>query len=166
MTEGERNPRATLGTALSWVGSLWAAFSVLWGLGVLQAIGISGAIASEIGGTILPALVLLGIGRALKKRSRDDSNVILPDVSPAPQRTPPILPRSDARHPVPTAPKPASARAEAPRKTVVVEPPVVAPYPPEARETPPVGELDPTPGTPKTSQQLIEEARQRWGTRP
>lgn len=171
MTEGEQNPRAALGTVLTWVGSVWVVFSVLWGLGVLQAIGISGTVASEVGGTIFPAIVLIGIGRALRRRARVDPNVIVPDVSPAPRPTPPILPRPDTRvdfpPPVlPPAPKPAPPRTLASQRAVVVAPVTEQPDSTQTREVPPIDELDPTPGTPKTSQELIEEARKRWGTRP
>ena len=169
MTDREPNPTATLGRVMSWIGSLWVVFSVLWGMGALQSLGISGPIASGIGETIVPAIVLIGVGRVLRKRARVDQDVIVPDVSPAPRPTPPILPRPQTRVDFPppagsSAPKP-PPRTVTPQKAAVVTPVEVTPDADPAPEIS-TNDLDPTPGAHKSSQELIEEARRRWGTRP
>lgn len=170
MTDREQNPAAALGRLMSWIGSIWLVFSVLWGLGALQALGLSGSIASGIGSTIFPALILLGVGRAVRRRARSVEDPVQPDVSREPVRTPPILPRTDTSYepPRPTAPttpkspRPVAAAERAPDKPIEV---VAGP----GHETATPTEWDPAPGSSgphKTSQELIEEARRRWGTRP
>ena len=169
MTDREQSPSATLGRILSGIGFLWFLFAVLWGLGLIEALGVSGPVASNVGGTIFPAIILIAVGRILRRRGQAGEDSIRPNVSRAPQPlTPPILPGSEPRFDVPTPvsrptlrPQP---RTPTPPKTVV-EPVDVAPagVPSTGPRT---QDLDPTPGSPKTSQEMIEEAHRRWGTRP
>jgi len=170
MADREQSPAATLGAALSWIGYVWFVFAVLWGLGAIQALGVSGPIASGIGTTIFPAIVMIGVGRAIRRRARPAEDSIRPDVA-APIRIPPILPRTDTsyelpRPTVPTAPKPPRP-VTAPRK-VADKPMGVAAAQESGEETTPPGleSVTKPAGRPKTSQELIEEARRRWGTRP
>lgn len=170
MTERESNPSAALGTILSWIGFLWFGFAVAQGMGVLDALGLSGSAFSNIGSTVFPAIILIGVGRALRRRALASEEIIRPDVSQVPGATPPIIPETRPRYDpprptTPVAPKPAP-RPAAPPKAVVVEP--VEPMLPDdqaVRSAPGQGSGS-TPRPPKTSQELIEEARRRWGTRP
>jgi hypothetical protein len=170
MTDREQDPTAALGRVLSWIGYLWFVFAVLWGMGVIEALGLSGSVASGIGGTVFPAIILIGVGRVLRRRARSAEESIRPDVSRGPEPTPPILPGPDPRvnfppPQAPRAPRP-PPRTVTPPQAVVVEP-TEAGFPGgEAQQSSPDQDLDPTTGSPKTSQELIEEARRRWGSRP
>jgi len=170
MAERESNPSATLGTVLSWIGFLWFGFAVLWGMGAIDMLGLSGSLASAIGSTVFPAIILIGVGRALRRRGLASEETIRPDVSQVPGATPPIIPdtrpRYDPPRPtVPAAPKPAPPPM-APPKAVVVEPAEVALPDDQGVRSAPGQDPELTPSAPKTSQELIEEARRRWGTRP
>lgn len=166
MAESDQSPTATLGRVTSWIGYLWFLFAVLWGMGAIQALGVTGSVASFVGRTVLPAIVLIGVGRVLRKRARVDEDVIVPDTSSEPLRTPPVLPRPDPTplvvRPVPKPPP----RPAAPPKKLVDEPVGVVTETESGDETSPVRELESPSGRHKTSQEMIEEARQRWGTRP
>ena len=170
MADPEQSPAATLGRVLSWIGYVWFVFAVLWGLGAIQALGVSGPIARGIGTTIFPAIVMIGVGRAIRRRARPAEDSIRPDVA-APIRTPPILPRTGAgyelpRPTVPTAPKPPRP-VTAPKKAADKPMEVAAAQESGENTTPSELESVAKPaGRPKTSQELIEEARRRWGTRP
>ena len=165
MADSEQSSAATLGTALSWVGYAWFVFAVLWAMGAPQGLGVSGELASSIGSTIFPSIVLIGVGRALRRRARVVE-------SPDSFGTPPTVPRPDASYeltppPAPAPPKP--ARTVAPPKKVVAAPTPVVTAPEPGVEPPPSEEPGPVTkpaAPPKTSQELIEEARQRWGIRP
>lgn len=172
MSDSEQNPASALGTVMSWIGSLWVVFAVLWGVGVIEALGVSGPIASGLGSTIFPALVLIGVGRLLRKRARVEDVSASADVPPARLRTPPILPKPQARFEVPppivlTAPKP--PRTVVAPRTVVDKPVETVPARESSDDASPTREMESATkpaGRPKTSQEMIEEARQRWGTRP
>jgi hypothetical protein len=170
LTDRESNPSATLGRILSWVGFLWFGFAALHGVGALDALGLSGSISSGIESMVFPAIILIGIGRAIRRRALASEETIRPDVSRVPGATPPIIPETRPRYDLPpptgpAAPKPAP-RPVSPPKAVVVEP-VEAALPDDRAERSAPGQ-DPgsTSKLPKTSQELIEEARRRWGTRP
>jgi len=168
MADGDQSSTASLGKILSWIGYLWVAFALLWGLGVLEAIGISGSIASGIGRSVVPAIILIGVGRVMRKRSQADPNQPQPDVTRPPEATPPIL--SDDRpvfsYPPPAPPAPRPSDRPAPQAKQPAVPPAESMTTSAESEEPPPSD----PGVPapkhKTSQQLIDEARQRWGTRP
>lgn len=165
MADSDQSPTAALGKVLSWIGYLWFLFAVLWGLGAVEALGVSGPVASFVGRTVLPAIVLIGVGRVLRKRARVDEDAIVPDTSRSPLRTPPVLPRTEpSRSVVRPVPKP-PPRPVAPPKKLVEEPVEVVTNTESGDETSPVRELESSAGRHKTSQELIEEARQRWGTR-
>ena len=126
MTERESNPSATLGTVLSWIGFLWFGFAVLEGTGVFDELGLSGPLFTGVGESVFPAIILIGVGRALRRRGRTSEETIRPDVSQVPGATPPIIPETRPRYdppprPTPAAPKPAP-RSVTPPKAVVVEP--------------------------------------------
>lgn len=170
LTDRESNPSATLGRILSWVGFLWFGFAILQGAGVLDALGLSGSIFSRIESTVFPAIILIGVGRALRRRALASEETIRPDVSRVPGATPPIIPGTRPRYDLPppttpTAPKPAP-RPVAPPKAVVVEPVEAVPRDDQAERSAPGQDPGSTPKPPKSSQELIEEARRRWGTRP
>jgi hypothetical protein len=166
MAEGDQS--GTLGRILSWIGYLWALFAILWGVGVIEALGLSGSIASSIGSTIFPAIILIGIGRFLKKRAEVDDGALRPDVSPQTPPTPPILTQPTSRVDFPAPVTPPKAPPPPPRmpKKDVIPPDEAATRAEPIYETSTTGDLGSTPGRHKTSQELIDEARQRWGTKP
>ncbi len=167
MADGEQSSTATLGRILSWIGYLWVLFAVLWGLGVVEAIGISGSVASSIGTSIVPAIILIGVGRVMMKRSKVDPNEIRPDVASGSVPTPPILPGDTPvlsySPPPPSNPRPPQ-RPTAPPKPAV-EPVMVEPVATN-ESSGDSGEGGVPLPKPKTSQELIDEARKRWGARP
>ncbi|HEY6627684.1 MAG TPA: hypothetical protein VI193_01715, partial [Acidimicrobiia bacterium] len=131
----------------------------------------SGSFASSIGRSVFPAIILIGVGRVMRKRSKADPNQPQPDVSRPPGPTPPILPedRPVTSYPppaptAPRAPKPAARPASQTKQSAV----------PSAESLTDSGQSDQQPppdaGVPlpkhKSSQELIDEARQRWGSRP
>ncbi|HET7846606.1 MAG TPA: hypothetical protein VFL72_03875 [Acidimicrobiia bacterium] len=171
MAERESNPSATLGTVLSWIGFLWLGFAVLWGMGAIDMLGFSGSLASAIGSTVFPAIILIGIGRALRRRALASGETIRPDVSQVPGATPPIIPETRPRYDPPRPTTPAAPPKPAPTpppppKPVVAEPAEAVLPDDQGLRSEPGQDPGLTPSAPKTSQELIEEARRRWGTRP
>jgi len=169
MTERDSNPTATLGTILSWIGFLWFGFAILEGTGILDELGFSSPFFSGVGESVFPAIILIGVGRTLRRKGRTSEETIRPDVSQVPAATPPIIPETRPRYDLPpltpVPPKPAP-RPVTPPKAVVVEP-VEKVLPDElAVRSAPGQDPGSTPRPPKTSQELIEDARRRWGTRP
>jgi hypothetical protein len=173
-----------LARVLTTLGIIWIGFVILGGLGILSEAGWSGGFLAGLGGSILPGLMLLVAGRAVKRRA-----VTLGGESPGGggSVTPPIIP---GRRVPPSTPVPAQ---KTPIPFPVVErpspKPVATPSPPppepveetrsdvmrrlEETFSPPEGDSDVAPSgtaepgaTParKTSQEMIEEARRKWGT--
>jgi len=165
MADGDQSSTATLGRILSWIGYLWAVFAVLWGMGVAEAIGISGSFASSVGRSIFPAIVLIGVGRVMMKRAQVGPDEMRPDVS-RPELTPPILPedRPVASYPPPPAPTPKPPPRPSTPPKPVVEAPVDVVSNADMRDHPRTSG-DGGVATPKhkSSQELIDEARRRWG---
>jgi hypothetical protein len=168
MADGEQSSTATLGRILSWIGYLWLVFAVLWGLGVAEAIGISGPFASSIGRSVFPAIILIGVGRVMRKRSQADPNQPQPEVSAPMRPTPPILPddRPVFSYPPPAPPSPKPSARPAPQAKQPAVPPAEPVITAGQSDEPPPS--DPGVQLPKhkSSQELIDEARQRWGSRP
>lgn len=145
---------AVAGRLVSAVGYLWLLFAILSGAGVLEDLPLNMA------GSAFYAVALIFLGRALRKRSRAPSEgesqptdfatsiptpPILPDVarspSPEPVELTPVEPAPS------TSPRPATPRAEPIQDQ------------PSPLEVLPVS-------THKTSRDLVEEARARWGKKP
>jgi hypothetical protein len=171
---GPSNPVGCLGRVLTFLGVIWLAFVVLGSIGLLSEVGIGEGFFVGAVGSAIPAVLLLAAGRALRRRGRtiDEQSRPAPvpmvpassekrvptsrTVQPTEVVTPPILlgsptPRTQLR------PKPPSRPVE----------PVAGPEVIPDVETP-SGSTDglppiPTPSPPKTSRELIEEARKRWG---
>lgn len=186
------NAVGCLGRTLSVFGLAWAGLVVLGGLGILEQLGMSPALVAALGGSIIPALIFIAVGRGIQKRSgagtpqpssRGPSAQIPRGqrgpggsrLRPSPRVTPPILPGGPV--PGPAAPKPPAPRP--------VEPPPIAPEAAPTITEPergaPVMESKPgqhtvqaprypstgiaKPDSPKkTSKQMIEEARRKWGS--
>jgi len=187
MADQNVNAVGCLGSILTTLGLLWIGFIVLAGMGVLSELGMSGGFLAGLGGSILPGLLLLGAGRAVRRRARtiETRNAPMPtvDVStsegkrvpsirPEPlERPAPTVTRTSIPIPEPTLPKPDQALPQR------VEPVPKARRPPSkiVEDTVPHGEGvssdDPSIGPrtddgksrPKTSQELVDEARRRWG---
>jgi len=152
------NPVGCLGRVLTVLGTLWLGFIILGGIGVLSDVGVSEGFFAGAFGSAIPGVLLLWAGRALRRRARTMETQIEP-VAPAPVpgptekrvptirvetspvETPPPPPVKPAPKPVSTFPIP----KEPPQEDLIDLPPPL--IPPE----------------PKTSRQLIDEARKKWG---
>lgn len=155
MAEQRIDGAGCLGRVLTLVGVIWLAAVVFAGLFGLR--DDAGGLATLIGTTI-PALVLLAVGRTLSRRAaerRDAPSLPEPATPSAPSSTGPAAPQP-----------PRSAPSRAQPSEVLPKPvkpaPQSAPEPEAATKLPP----PPTPPAPKTSQEMIEEARKRWGSGP
>ncbi len=161
MADQNINPVGCLGRVLTILGTLWLGFVVLAGLGVLSDVGVSEGFFAGAFGSAIPGVLLLWAGRVLRRRARTMATQIEP-VAPAPvpgpteKRVPTIRIESIQTEtppapspPPPTIIKPAAKPVPSPTETSAVEPVDLPPplVPPE----------------PKTSRQLIDEARKKWG---
>lgn len=190
--EGESNtPNAIgcLGRALSLMGLAWVGAVVLAGLGILDRLGLSPALLAGLTGSIIPAFVLIAVGRAIRSRSRSETRKTYPVGVPAPgpgragprevevrpRLTPPILPGRDETAPTPPRqtspsgptmrPQPASeATTDSPRMEEAPGP-VPRPEPHIRAEYPAPHPGSPGAAKPRTSQEMIEEAREKWGSK-
>jgi hypothetical protein len=190
MADQSNNPVGCLGRVLTFIGSFWLVIVVLAGMGVLSEFGLGGEIFAWVGGTIIPALLLLAAGRALRRRARameQETTVIVaptpPGVpgrrvpttrteTPQPAVTPPVLPgrAPPTSRPVPRQleplPPPAPTPAPAPARGLEeVIPPPTGEGPEEKPTAGPAPVIEPRATRPKSSRELVEEARQKWGGR-
>ena len=164
MADQNINPVGCLGRILTIVGTLWLGFRVLGGIGVLADVGVSEGFFAGAFGSAIPGVILLWAGRALRRRARTMETQIEP-VAPAPAPDPTEM-QSPSEKRVPTI------RVE-PSPVETPPPPPVKPAPkpvstfPIPKELPPEDLIDLPPplepAEPKTSRQLIEEARKKWG---
>ncbi|MGC2240795.1 MAG: hypothetical protein WA726_08150 [Acidimicrobiia bacterium] len=187
------NAIGCFGQALSLIGFAWAGLVVLGGLGILEGLGMSPALVAGLAGSIIPAFLFIAVGRAIRSRSRRETRRASPTgaSTPGPVRadpsgrrpnlpaTPPILPgRIEPRPVVPPAnpapaPRPTMRSEPSPKRPVVTaqtdETPAPRPtHEPDFRvEYPSTTPRSTTPGMarPKTSQEMIEEARKKWGSK-
>ena len=158
MADQNINPVGCLGRVLTVLGTLWLGFIILGGIGVLSDVGVSEGFFAGAFGSAIPGVLLLWAGRALRRRARTMETQIEPvapapvpgptekrvptiRVEPSPVETPPPPPVKPAPKPVSTFPIP----KEPPQEDLIDLPPPL--IPPE----------------PKTSRQLIDEARKKWG---
>jgi hypothetical protein len=153
MAERRIDGAGCLGRVLTLLGIIWLAVVVFTGMFGLR--DNAGTLASLIG-TTLPALILIGAGRTLSRRAaeRRDAPALPQPESPTTSSStsqtqkPPAPPTSTPSQPSDVFPKPArSAPGPQPEPPVELSPP-------------------PSPSPSKTSQEMIEEARKRWGTSP
>jgi len=157
------NAVGCLGRVLTILGTLWLGFLVLGGIGVLSNVGISEGFFAGAFGSAIPGVLLLWAGRALRRRARTMETQIDP-VAPAPMPGP-----TEKR--VPTI-RIESSQTEMPLPPIQPPPPPVRPAPkpvPPAQSPqqplPILDDLPPplVPPEPKTSRQLVDEARKKWG---
>jgi hypothetical protein len=155
------NPVGCLGRVLTILGTLWLGFVVLAGIGVLSDVGISEGFFAGAFGSAIPGVLLLWAGRALRRRARTMEAQIEP-VAPAPVPGPtekrvPTIRIESMQTETPSAPSP-------PPPTIIKPAPKPVPYPTEPSAVEPVDLPPPLiPPEPKTSRQLIDEARKKWG---
>jgi hypothetical protein len=155
-----------LGRLLSFFGYAWVALTLFGGFAALEEFGINPGALGSIGGSIIPGFVLIAAGRALKKRGK-----VVQEKSESEAGSPQEPVPDQARPPVAKTPRPPDAR---PKKSAPVEPPTA----PSRSLEEVVGEMESNSdsqdipvisaealeGTPKTSAEMIEEARHKWGT--
>lgn len=187
MADQNANLVRLLGRVLTTVGLLWAALIVLAGMGILSELGMSGAFLAGLGGSIIPPILLLAAGRALRRRARSmegqagippvpsgtgDSGKRVPTsrVEPTTTPTPVLFPApgsSPPKTPPKTPPKPAGPVTPSGREGPSGIEEVIA----ELKGEPPVETKGSTPPAKmparstrsKTSQELVDEARKKWG---
>jgi len=186
MADQNVNAVGCLGNILTTFGFLWIGFIVLVGMGVLSETGMSGGFAAGIGGSILPGLLLLAAGRAVRRRARtieartapmptvDESTSEgrrVPSIRPEPLERPaptvtrvpnpipnPPLPQAD--QPMPPRPEPVPKARRGPTRNVEETVSHGEGVPPGDDS---VGPKPDGASRPKTSQELVDEARRRWG---
>lgn len=174
MAGQSNNPVGCLGRVLTILGVVWFAIVVLGGIGVLSEVGLSEGFFAGAVGSVIPAVLLLAAGRALRRRARtiDEQSRPAPvptapasgekrvptirTEEPAEVITPPIL--SDS------SPPPTRTRPKTPSRPAQ---PVPAPEVVPDLETGSGSDTDlspiPRPSSPKTSREMIDEARKKWG---
>ena len=161
MADQNINPVGCLGRVLTILGTLWLGFVVLAGIGVLSDVGISEGFFAGTFGSAIPGVLLLWAGRALRRRARTMEAQIEP-VAPAPVPGPtekrvPTIRIESMQTETPPAPSP-------PPPTIIKPAPKPVPSPTEISAVEPVDLPPPlVPPEPKTSRQLIDEARKKWG---
>lgn len=187
MADRNVNPVGCLGRVLTLLGIVWIGIIILGSIGLFSEFGMTGDFLAGIGGSIIPGLLLLAAGRGLRRRAKTMEGQPDPVIAPPPGSdpakrvptsrsesttspgpitvlTPPRLPSPEPPAPKPQvkpAPKPvAPIRREAPRSLEEVIPPPDEDLKGKTPQSPPL-ELKPPP--PKTSQELVDEARKRWG---
>ena len=143
---------AIAGLLASAVGYLWLLTSILSATGVIE-------LPEDFAGSAFYALALVFLGRALRKRARpvgDEDGFR----GPVPVPTPPILPDTPRSQPPEVARLPAPPPAPAPAAKLE-EPAITRP---ELLDPGLAADYRPAiPTTPKSSRQLVDEARARWG---
>jgi hypothetical protein len=187
MADRNLNPVGCLGRALTFLGIVWIGIIILGSIGLLSELGMTVDFLAGIGGSIIPGLLLLAAGRGLRRRAKtmegQPGPVTAPPQGSDPEKrvptsrsepttspgsttvlTPPRLPSPEplAHKPqVKPAPKPvAPVRREVTRSLEKTISPLDEDLTDKVLQTPPV-ELEPPP--PKTSRELVDEARKRWG---
>jgi hypothetical protein len=155
LAEQRIEPAGCLGRVLTLLGIVWLGVVVFTGIFGLR--DQAGSLGALIGST-LPGLLLIGVGRTLSRRAAE-------------RRDAPTLPQ-------PSEPTTGSSTSkEGPAKVALPPTPPSRPtevFPKPARTTPPEPEADvpsalpapPIPPQPKSSREMIDEARRRWGSRP
>ena len=161
MADQNINPVGCLGRVLTILGTLWLGFLVLAGIGLVSDVGISEGFFAGAFGSAIPGVLLLWAGRALRRRARTIDMQIEP-VTPAPVPDPtekrvPTMRVESMQTETPAAPSPLPPTIIKPASKPVpslTEPPGMEPV-----------DLPPplVPPEPKTSRQLIDEARKKWG---
>jgi len=155
------NPVGCLGRVLTILGTLWLGFIVLAGLGVLSDVGVSEGFFAGAFGSAIPGVLLLWAGRVLRRRARTMATQIEP-VTPAPVPGPtekrvPTIRIESIQTETPPAPSP-------PPPTIIKPAHKPVPSSTDTSAVAPVGLPPPlVPPEPKTSRQLIDEARKKWG---
>ncbi|HWL48247.1 MAG TPA: hypothetical protein VNT92_00080 [Acidimicrobiia bacterium] len=167
MADQNINPVGCLGRVLTVLGVLWLGFVVLGGIGVLSDVGISEGFFAGALGSAIPAVLLLWAGRALRRRARTIEVQTLPAPVPPPdpseKRVPTMRVESSQVEtpPVPIPPAPSPVKS-VPRPVPSPKEPLPSPKEPLPND---LIDLPPPliPPEPKTSRQLIDEARKKWG---
>jgi hypothetical protein len=148
-------PAGCLGRVLTLLGIVWLGVVVFTGVFGLR--DQAGSLGALIGST-LPGLLLIGVGRTLSRRAAERR-----DTPTLPQPSEPATGSSTSKEvptPAPPVPPPSRPTEVFPKPARTTPPP--APEADVPSDLPP----PPAPPPPKSSQEMIEEARKRWGRRP
>lgn len=182
MVDQNPNPVGCLGRVLTFIGLFWIGIVVFAGLGLLSEFGFARGFLAGVGGSIIPGIFLLAAGRALRRRARamegETPATVTPTGPTVPGKrvpttrterpetivTPPVLPGQTPRtRPVPRQLDPLPPPPTTPTRSLeeVIPPPASEPEETAASPSPSPAKL-PT-ARPKTSKELVEEAKQKWG---
>lgn len=158
MAAETNNPVGWVGRTITIIGVAWLALVFLGGAGMLSRLGLSPRAAALLGGNILPAIFLIWLGRAIVRRARPTAT--RPEPEPVVVETPRTrLPAPPPRRRRPTVEEPRSLEDVLAGDRDGEE---VAPT--DDADAPPL--LPPAPGSRRvrTSQEMVEEAKRRWGS--
>lgn len=169
------NPAGCLGRALTLAGYVWVGFAILGGVGMLREFGLDDLPVGNVLGSVIPGFILIGIGRSIARRVKPVEGPA-PSSQPRPtqKRTPPVLrpappqakPRPEPKpQPRPERPQPQPTRAEQEQRAARSLEEVLGVK--EGDEIGPPAQRPPATGPmPRpTSQEMIEEARKKWGSK-
>ncbi len=167
LDEPSVNSSGILGRVLTWIGFAWFLLIVTPGLRFLAESGLSSEIVDFLQGGFFPALILIAVGRALRRRARqreapEEPKEERPARRPQPRPEPPRTEPAERQEPSPPAPEHPQI---APRLEEVLgdmeadsepgeEP--ASPLPPASDEL----------FRPQTSKEMLEEARRKLRSRP
>ena len=168
--ERQSNPLRVIGTILTIVGSIWIGFFFLGGIALLDEVGLD-IQALGVFGTLIPGFILLGIGRALRRRGRQR------EPQPAETGRPTASQRSRTPEPDKEIPRETSTPASIERREEIrTERTNVArrledvlaemedgETADERSDVSAAKRTEPLSGSPKSSEEMIAEARKRWG---
>ena len=192
MSEQNANAVGCLGRMLTFVGLVWIGLIVLGGIGILSRLGVREPfIAGLVGTSIIPGLFFLASGRVLRRRAAtmaepegQSASTPVPDqelskskgvksirLDPTARPTPSTPPMPiPVPIPEPTPPRPAQQRprpvdpiAKARRDVAKSLEEAVAGLQEPSEPSQESGSIGGKSPRPKTSQELVDEARRRWG---
>ena len=175
-----------VGTIIMVIGYAWLAMFFFGGFALLREFGFDSGRLGTFGTSIIPAFILIAVGRGIRRRGRVDEPELSPtDSRPAtsqrsrssraepvsdamPETLEPDRARQASKQQPVARPKPETRRLQTERTTVArtLEEALAEMEGSEARDesVAPGKSHDPTahPG-PKTSEEMIADARKRWG---
>ena len=189
MADQNINLLRLLGRVLTFLGAVWFGIVVLAGIGLLEEFGANGDFLAGVAGSIIPAFLLLAAGRALRRRARAAEKApvavatTVPTVpekrvptsrteTPTTTLTPPRLPgwapppERPSGRPVPRQVEPLPPPSTVATRSLEEVIPPADKAPSGAEPSPSASPLPTTRGKPvppKTSRELVEEARKKWG---
>ena len=156
-----------LGTVLSAIGFAWFLLSILADMGVLSEFGLPRDLVVGLSGNFFTPVILIIAGRSVRKRAkkRTEKGETQP-ARPAPRPAPRPTPSPEAPRPKPEDQSESSGEPTTQRRDVMSLEEALAGLEPEtepAEESVSPSSAEQLDGT-KTSAEMLEEARRKWGS--